>query len=513
MARLGHALAFVILLCGTLFFTFVTGYKSPFELSQMKAQIRSKATRQSRDSSQLTGKNITFSNPKASEFWVDGKTIPQVDFDVGSSWAGLMPISPLPDEKRKLFFWLFPPGPLGSLDDLIFWTNGGPGCSSMEGLLQEHGPFVWSKGQIRPTQNEWSWTNLSSVLYVEQPVGTGFSQGTPTARNEDDVAAQLVGFFQQFLEIFSELKGKKFYLTGESYAGMYVPYIANFIYEHTTKSTLDLDLKGIWINDPVLGFDVDQQIPAVQFVHKYENVFAFNQTFLAHLDSVAAACNYTGYMDKYVVYPPHGSLPLPGNSTEFNQGCDVWTEIALAALIINPAFNIYHIFDMAPEKFDPLGFPGSFLLTPSPDNPLYFNRADVKAAIHAPENVDWVLCTDVNVFPNGDASLPPTFTVLPNVIEKSERAVIANGRADFIIMAEGSRIALQNMTWGGKQGFQTPMVPDSFIVDGVGALGSVQNERGLTYVEINQAGHMLPADKPQAAFQVMQYLMGFRKAP
>jgi len=54
------------------------------------------------------------------------------------------------------------------------------------------------------------------VLWVEQPVGTGFSQGVPNARNEEDVAAQLVGFFQQFLEVFSELKGKKFYLTGES---------------------------------------------------------------------------------------------------------------------------------------------------------------------------------------------------------------------------------------------------------------------------------------------------------
>ena len=98
-------------------------------------------------------------------------------------------------------------------------------------------PFLWQPGQAGPTQNEWSWTNLSSVLYVEQPIGTGFSQGTPTARvrdlcismsarlgiqcpgrwqNEIDVAEQIVGFLQQFLEVFSELKGKNFYLTGES---------------------------------------------------------------------------------------------------------------------------------------------------------------------------------------------------------------------------------------------------------------------------------------------------------
>jgi carboxypeptidase D len=91
--------------------------------------------------------------------------------------------------------------------------------------------------------NEYSWTNLSSILYIEQPVGTGYSQGTPNIENEDDLAAQFVGFLQQFLEVFPELKGKKTYLTGESvrrgylfflifnahtepvaqYAGMYVP--------------------------------------------------------------------------------------------------------------------------------------------------------------------------------------------------------------------------------------------------------------------------------------------------
>jgi carboxypeptidase D len=70
-------------------------------------------------------------------------------------------------------------------------------------------------------------------------VGTGFSQGTPNItvstnldftqqrahlqKDEVGLAQQLVGFFEQFLDVFSELKGKKLYLTGESYAGQYVP--------------------------------------------------------------------------------------------------------------------------------------------------------------------------------------------------------------------------------------------------------------------------------------------------
>jgi hypothetical protein len=46
------------------------------------------------------------------------------------------------------------------------------------------------------------------------------------------------------------------------------------------------------------------------------------------------------------------------------------------------------------------------------------------------------------------------------------------------------------MTWAGKQGFQTPIANDSFLVDGVGALGTSHTERGLTYVEVELSGHM-----------------------
>jgi len=71
-----------------------------------------------------------------------------------------------------------------------------------------------------------------------------------------------------------------------------------------------------------------------------------SQTFLKHLDSVAKACNYSDYMKKYVTYPPRGLLPLPGKSTVFDPGCDVWDEIFNAVLLVNPAFDVYRIFDM-----------------------------------------------------------------------------------------------------------------------------------------------------------------------
>jgi carboxypeptidase D len=79
----------------------------------------------------------------------------------------------------------------------------------------------------------------------------------------------------------------------------------------------------------------------------------------------------------------------------------------------------------------------------SQGSPVYFDREDVKKAIHAPLNQTWIQCSEVDVFPNGDASLPSALTVLPEVIEKSNRSVIIHGLADFALIAEGARVVLQ----------------------------------------------------------------------
>jgi carboxypeptidase D len=80
-------------------------------------------------------------------------------------------------------------------------------------------------------------------------------------------------------------------------------------------------------------------------------------------------------------------------------------------------------------------FSGSFPQTQV--SPLYFDREDVKKVIHAPLNTNWTECSTINVFPNGDSSLPPAFTVLPGVIEKNKRTVIVHGLVDYILIAEG----------------------------------------------------------------------------
>lgn len=85
------------------------------------------------------------------------------------------------------------------------------------GLLQEHGPFTWRPGTHEPVKNPWSWHRLAHVVYIEQPIGTGFSTGTPTAGSEEDLAAQFLGFWTNFVDTF-KLHGFNVYISGESYA-------------------------------------------------------------------------------------------------------------------------------------------------------------------------------------------------------------------------------------------------------------------------------------------------------
>jgi carboxypeptidase D len=96
-------------------------------------------------------------------------------------------------------------------------TSYQPGCSSLEGLLQENGPFIWQYGTLEPVPNPYAWNHLTNIVWVEQPIGTGFSQGNVTAANEDDVAMQFMGFWKNFINLFS-MQGYKVYITGESYA-------------------------------------------------------------------------------------------------------------------------------------------------------------------------------------------------------------------------------------------------------------------------------------------------------
>lgn len=111
----------------------------------------------------------SFLNNNTQKFVVDGSAIPEVNFDIGESYAGLLPISDSPDETRELFFWFFPSTNPEASDEITIWFNGGPGCSSLSGLLTENGPFLWQAGTLSPTPNSYSWVSIIHGPQATQP--------------------------------------------------------------------------------------------------------------------------------------------------------------------------------------------------------------------------------------------------------------------------------------------------------------------------------------------------------
>ncbi|KAI9782639.1 MAG: hypothetical protein M1816_001753 [Peltula sp. TS41687] len=452
---------------------------------------------------------------KTDEFKVDGTKIPEVDFDIGESYAGLLPISQDPNETRQLYFWYFPTQNPAGQDDITIWLNGGPGCSSLEGLLQGNGPFLWQYGTFKPVRNPYTWVNLTNMIWVEQPVGTGFSQGTPTATSETDVAEQFLGFFKNFIDTF-DLQNKRIYITGESYAGYYVPYIADAMLN--ANDTKYYDLQGTMIYDPSLASDeIQEQIPAVPFVDYWGGLFPFNRSFSEDIHRRADSCGYTSYLNEYLTFPPKGSLPQP-TQNQFSPNCDIYSDIFRAIAWINPCFDIYQVATTCPLLWDVMGFPGSFDYLPEGAT-IYFDRADVKAVINAPVNTTWAECTSRDVFVGGKDQSPfSSVSVLPGVIERSKRTIIAHGALDMILIANGSLLAIQNMTFNGAQGFQSPPTDDFFVpyhnelsfgtIAGAGVFGKTHTERGLTWVEVSLAGHMVPQYAPTAAYRTLEFLLG-----
>ncbi|XP_043693035.1 serine carboxypeptidase-like 35 [Telopea speciosissima] len=170
-----------------------------------------------------------------------------------------------PQDEKALFYWFFEAEEGVAEKPLVLWLNGGPGCSSVAyGAAQELGPFLIRKNQSDLVLNKFSWNKVANLLSVKAPVGVGFSYTNKTEDLEalgdgvtvKDSYAFLLGWFKRF----PSFKSHEFYIAGESYAGHYVPQLAELIYESNKKASKDsvINLKGFMIGNAVINDETDQ---------------------------------------------------------------------------------------------------------------------------------------------------------------------------------------------------------------------------------------------------------------
>lgn len=125
-------------------------------------------------------------------------------------------------------------------DPVVVWLNGGPGCSSMLGLISENGPYLIPDGEttFSQTQNPYAWNKVANMLFIESPPGVGFSQNFDPnyIYNDTNTAADNWAGLVEFFKRFPNYNTRNVWITGESYAGMYIPYTAQYIFQQNGKT-------------------------------------------------------------------------------------------------------------------------------------------------------------------------------------------------------------------------------------------------------------------------------------
>jgi carboxypeptidase C (cathepsin A) len=161
----------------------------------------------------------------------------------------------------NLFYWFFRDEALDDNAPFVLWINGGPGSSSSFGNLIENGPFKLVKDQsgvikVHSLTGQ-AWNAVANIVYLDQPVGVGYSYGHLNITDVSQVKAHTLLFLKGFYEKHPEMKRRNFFITGESYGGKYEPAMASAIIDYNAEADEEdkIPLKGVLIGngfvDPV----------------------------------------------------------------------------------------------------------------------------------------------------------------------------------------------------------------------------------------------------------------------
>lgn len=371
----------------------------------------------------------------------------------------------------NLFFWFFPAMENPRTAPVLLWLNGGPGSSSLFGLFAEHGPYLVGKGGI-PKLRQVTWARRYSVLYVDNPVGVGFSftqhdQGYTS--NETDVGRDLLEALQQFFTLFPEYVANDFYATGESYAGKYVPAIGHAI-DTAVHPRVKINLKGIAIGnafvDPVTMLDYASYLYQIGLVDRNQAATIRKKT-----DTVISLINQGRYVEANDIYFPlfDTKRSLYKNYT----GLDNYYNYLLSK---EPADQNYYELFVQTTRVRKAIHVGSV--------PFYNFNKTVYKNFHADEMI----------------SVKPWFTAL---LEKY-KVLLYSGQLDVIIPYTFTENFIDSLNWSGARALADAPRQIWRAPGGGGDIyGYVRQVANFTEVMVRNGGHILPYDQPEASYDMI----------
>ncbi|RLN14286.1 hypothetical protein BBO99_00002871 [Phytophthora kernoviae] len=357
-------------------------------------------------------------------------------------------------KSKNYFYWFFESRGSPSTDPVIIWLTGGPGCSSILALLQENGPCSVND-DLSLKRNPYSWNERANVMWIDQPVGVGFSYGDVSEYDttEKEVGDDMFHFLQEFFQARPEYQKQPFYVFGESYAGHYVPAIAHRIFtgNQQKEGPVHINLQGFGIGNGLTD-------PEVQY--KYYPDMAYNNTY------GVKAVSYPVYMAMKAAVTP--CVAMISGCQNNKAACLAAQAFCNAALVAPYSVSGLNVYDVRSKCEHP---------------PMCYDFSHVEKFLRLESTIQ-------------------KLHLVPPMLEAGIRGLVYAGDADFIVNWMGCKAWTLELPWSKHEEFAAAEDKD-WIVDGKKA-GKMRQVGPFTFQQVYEAGHMVPLDQPKNALELLK---------
>ncbi|CDP06924.1 unnamed protein product [Coffea canephora] len=311
-------------------------------------------------------------------------------------------------------------------DPLIIWLDGGPGCNSFIPLFFGIGPVILEPLSFNGTLpklvlNPSTWTKVVSIIFLDSPVGTGFSYAkTAKASQSSDFQAsdQAYEFIRKWLHDHPEYKSNPFYVSGILYGGIPVPILTQLISNGNEDGIKPrVDLKGYILGNPIMK---------VSGILNYRVPFAYGMGLISDelYESLKVSCK-----GEYEIIDPDNAA-CSKNMQAYNKASNHIYAIFIQInyLLVGDPLNNCCIRSLKSQTFGNLLQSNMEWIT-LVDH--WANNKSVQEALHVRRETigQWVSCSDTLPYTENAGSVVPYHA---NLSTKGYRSLIYCGDHDLL---------------------------------------------------------------------------------
>lgn len=394
------------------------------------------------------------------------------------------------EEDKHFFFWFFESRNDPKNDPTILWLNGGPGCSSLTGLLFELGPSSIGPA-LKPIPNDFSWNNNANVIFLDQPINVGYLYSSQNVANTVAAGKDVYTFLLLFFKQFPQYAENDFHIAGELYAGHYIPVFATEILSHDDRNfNLTSVLIGNGLTDPLTQYEYYQ--PMACGKGGAESVLSEEEC-----ESMA------------------NSIPRCLNLIELCYELEsAWLCVPATIYCNNAQMGPYqrtgkNVYDI---RKDCEG--SSLCYTELEYIDKYLNQKEVMEALGVEVEAFESCNFDINrnfMF-NGDW-MKPYHRAVTDLLERGLPVLIYAGDKDFICNWLGNQAWSNVLPWTYSDEFAKAEEKDFEISGQLRKLdasplaatkaGTVKNYEHFTFLRLFDGGHMVPFDQPESSLEMV----------